>query len=83
MEVVYSQILTGTEEVDAELNPVTVYYRNGEVRIDVLPENELVTVYSDTGTQIYSGYDNRIPVDKSLAVVVVQTGSKVYKIAVR
>lgn len=83
MEIVYSQILTGSDEIYAEFNAVNVYCREGEVWIDGLPENELVTVYSDTGTQIYSGYDNRIPVDKSLAVVVVQTESKVYKIAVR
>lgn len=83
MEIVYSQILTGSDEIYAEFNAVNVYCREGEVWIDGLPENEPVTVCSDTGKIIYSGYSDRITVDKSLSVVVVQTGLKAYKLAVR
>ena len=83
LEIVYSQIITGTEEIESDLNAVKVYCRNGEVRIDGLPENEPVTVHSDKGILLFNGYADRIPVDKSNGVILVQIGTKVFKLAVR
>ena len=82
LEIVYSQIITGIEEIESNLNAVKVYCRNGEVWIDGLPENEPVTVHSDKGILLFNGYADRIPVDKSNGVILVQIGTKVFKLAV-
>ena len=83
LEIVYSQIITGIEEIESDLNAVKVYCRNGEVRIDGLPGDEPVTVHSDKGILLFNGYADRIPVDKSNGVILVQIGTKVFKLAVR
>lgn len=83
LEIVYSKTTTNTATVKTDMNSVKVFCRDSELQIENRPSNELVSLYSANGKLVYSGYSDRIPVDSTLGVIVVQIGAKAYKIVAR